>query len=138
MTAIAERPSTVFHGAQPHVAAAPAEERGLARDGVRLLVARASEITHTTFTNLVDYLQPGDALVVNTSATVNGEVDATLRSSNGSRPVVLHLATPLPDGSWVLELRTFPNAARPVLDADPGALVGSRVGRLRLLEPYRS
>ncbi|MGB8385921.1 MAG: S-adenosylmethionine:tRNA ribosyltransferase-isomerase, partial [Dermatophilaceae bacterium] len=132
------RPSTVFHGAQPHVAAAPAEERGLARDGVRLLVARPSEIAYTTFTNLVDYLQPGDVLVVNTSATVNGEVDATLGSSEGSRRVVLHVATPLPDGSWVLELRTFPDAARPVLDADPGALVESRVGRFQLLEPHGS
>jgi len=136
MTALAERPTTVFRGPQPHVADAPAEERGRSRDGVRLLVARPSGITHTTFSHLADHLDAGDLLVVNISATVNGEIDAVLQTADGSRPVVAHLATPLPDGSWVVELRTSPHASAPVLDAQPGQRITGVAGPLRLLEPY--
>ena len=93
MTVLAERPRTVFRGTVPQVAGAPAEQRGLTRDGVRLLVARPSGMTHTRFTHLVEHLDPGDVLIVNTSATVNGELDGTLESSTGARPVVVHLAT---------------------------------------------
>ena len=89
MTLLAERPQHRASAARlPHVASAPAEERGLTRDGVRLLVARPSGMTHTTFTHLVDHLDPGDVLIVNTSATVNGELDGTLESSTDARPVV--------------------------------------------------
>lgn len=136
ITTLAERPSTDFHGAAPPVAPGPAEERGLARDGVRLLVARPTGITHTTFAHVDDHLDAGDLLVVNTSATVNGEVDGTLESTTCSRPVVAHLATPLADGCWVLELRTSPDASAPVLDAAPDDRLSSAAGRFRLLAPY--
>jgi S-adenosylmethionine:tRNA ribosyltransferase-isomerase len=136
MTALLERPRTVFRGAAPRSAAEPAEERGLTRDGVRLLVARPSGVTHTTFTHIVEHFDPGDVLVVNTSATVNGQLDGTLGSGTGARAVVVHLATPLADGSWVVELRTPPDASAPVLDAEPGQRVASAAGRFRLLGPY--
>ena len=54
-----------------HVASAPAEARGLARDGVRLMVSRGDdEPVHATFRDLADHLAAGDLVVVNTSATV--------------------------------------------------------------------
>ena len=136
MTALAERPTTVFRGPAPRVAAAPAEERGLTRDGVRLLVARPSALAHTTFHHVVDHLDAGDVLVVNTSATLNGEFDAVLDTGCGARPVVVHVATPLAAGTWVLELRTSPDGSTPVLDAEPGQRVVGVAGPLRLLAPY--
>ncbi|MFG2848766.1 S-adenosylmethionine:tRNA ribosyltransferase-isomerase [Kitasatospora sp. NPDC048296] len=52
-------------------ARAPAEARGGARDGVRMLVGRraSGDIEHRRFTELPEVLRPGDLLVVNNSAT---------------------------------------------------------------------
>jgi S-adenosylmethionine:tRNA ribosyltransferase-isomerase len=79
-------------------ASAPPEERGGARDGVRLLVGRAGSVRHHRFTDLPDLLAPGDVLVVNTSATVPAAV-----TIDG---LVVHFSTELPDGRWLVELRT--------------------------------
>ncbi|HYH35730.1 MAG TPA: S-adenosylmethionine:tRNA ribosyltransferase-isomerase [Nocardioides sp.] len=137
MTLLQERPSTVFPAAGDHFADRPAELRGAARDDVRLLVARPDRLTHAGFGDLAKELAPGDLLVVNNSATVPGQLDVTDRSG---RPQVLHLATPLPDGSWVVELRTAPAAAEPVLDAAPGevltALPGETGVTVELVAPY--
>jgi S-adenosylmethionine:tRNA ribosyltransferase-isomerase len=78
----------------------PAEARGLSRDGVRMLVSRraADEISHHSFGELPALLLPGDLLVVNTSATV----PAAVRMGGG---LTLHFSSPLPNGSWLIELR---------------------------------
>jgi S-adenosylmethionine:tRNA ribosyltransferase-isomerase len=75
------------------------------RDEVRLLAASSAGIEHRAFTDLPDLLEPGDLLVVNTSATIPAALPA------GGR-LRLHLSTPLPgafpdDGAerWVVELR---------------------------------
>lgn len=140
MTALALRPTTRFGGLRPHFARTPAEQRLGSRDGVRLLVARPESITHTRFGSIIESLRPGDALVVNTSATVNGEIDATWVASGARRPVVLHAATQLAATEWVVELRTAPDASRAVLDAARGHLVevgsGALAVRLRLTAPW--
>jgi S-adenosylmethionine:tRNA ribosyltransferase-isomerase len=59
-------------------------------------------IVHTRFTQLPAFLNCGDVLVVNTSATINAAVRAT--RPNGE-PIELHLSQRLPDGHWVVELR---------------------------------
>jgi S-adenosylmethionine:tRNA-ribosyltransferase-isomerase (queuine synthetase) len=59
-------------------AAEPPEARGLARDGVRLLAAVGDRIEHATFTDLDRFLNPGDLLVVNTSATRAAAVDGDM------------------------------------------------------------
>ncbi|MEQ0562432.1 S-adenosylmethionine:tRNA ribosyltransferase-isomerase [Amycolatopsis sp. NEAU-NG30] len=94
-------------------ASAPPEARGLARDGVRLLVASPAGVEHTVFSSLGDHLRPGDLLVVNTSGTLPAAVDAT----RAGRPVVVHFATELDDGAWVVELR---GPGGPLLDGRPG------------------
>lgn len=134
MTLLAER-STVHFTAPPDAFAhSPAEDRGLPRDRVRLLVADAARgIRHACFRDLPDQLRAGDIVVVNDSATVAGQLDAVL---DGRGPVVLHLAAPLDDGSWVVEIRTTPDAARAVLDAEPGDLLHTGPADLRLLDPY--
>lgn len=130
MSLLAETPHTRFTPSA--FAPRPAEERGLARDEVRLLVGTPDGITHARFRDLPDHLRAGDVLVVNTSATVNAEVDAVL----GADRVVLHVAHHLDDGDRVVELRTAPDAARALLDAAEGDVV--RVGDVRLVlrEPW--
>lgn len=131
MATLTHAPHTRFHPAA--TASSPAERRGLARDEVRLLVATEEAIHHARFRDLPEYLASGDLLVVNDSATIAGQVDAV-----GSRlgRVVLHLASRLDDASWVVEIRTAPDAARSVLDAEVGERI--RVGGVvvRLREPW--
>jgi S-adenosylmethionine:tRNA-ribosyltransferase-isomerase (queuine synthetase) len=85
----------------------PPEARGVARDGVALMVSRsaAGEISHHAFADLPALLLPGDLLVVNTSATLPAAVPVT------GEPLAVHLSTPLPDGDWLVELRAVQEAA---------------------------
>ena len=122
-------------------ATAPPEARGLARDGVRLLVAeRASgALEHATFRDLPEHLRAGDLLVVNVSATLPAAVPGTL--GGRAERVELRFATAAPDlelhGSWwIVELRS-PDGARPYR----GAAAGERVAlpgetEVELVAPY--
>ncbi len=127
---LTETPATRFSAAG--FAPRPAEERGLERDEVRLLVGTPDGLEHARFRDLPDHLHAGDVLVVNTSATVAGEVDATLDGTE----VVLHVAHRLEGGTRVVEVRSAPDAARAVLDAAAGAVVRTGDVRLRLEQPW--
>ena len=85
-------------------AAEPPEARGLTRDAVRMLVAERStgRLVHTTFAAIPSFLQPGDLVVVNTSAVIPAAVAA--RGDDGA-PLIVHLSTQLDDGRWVVEPR---------------------------------
>ena len=83
MTRLAERSGIRFERPEESTAAGPAEARGRARDGVRLLVARPGGAEHHAFRDLPDQLSPGDLVVVNNSATVNGEIDAVAGRTAG-------------------------------------------------------
>lgn len=120
MTALHVVPLTEFEPPGPATAAGPPEARGLARDAVRLLVVSPAGVTHAQFSDLADHLDPGDVVVVNNSTTLPGELDGTAERLG---PVVVHAAGELDDGSWVVELRTAPDAERSVLDARPGDVV---------------
>ncbi len=98
-----------------HAADRPAEERGLARDGVRLLVATTDGLAHARFGALVRFLAAGDVLVVNTSGTLAAAVDG---HRAGGRPVTVHFSTPLDDGCWVVELRHSDTERGRVTDAE--------------------
>ena len=118
-------------------ASAPPEVRGRSRDHVRLLVASGDgRVLHTRFTDLPGQLRPGDLLVVNTSATLPADVDATL--ADGSR-VELHYSTRLPADLHLIELRTLSDrATTPFLDDVSGqrvTLPGG--GSATLLSRYR-
>jgi S-adenosylmethionine:tRNA ribosyltransferase-isomerase len=91
-------------------AAEPPEARGLERDEVRLMVTYRSDdsVQHTRFRSLPDFLQAGDLLVVNTSATLKAALPA--RRSDGE-PFALHLSTRLPDDRWLVEIRQPANGA---------------------------
>jgi S-adenosylmethionine:tRNA ribosyltransferase-isomerase len=102
------------------LAGEPPEDRGLTRDGVRLLVARPDGLTDSRFHQMGRYLRPGDLALVNTSATIAAALDG--RRANGE-PVVVHVSVGLDDGTWVIELRSSPNAATRVGDAQAGESV---------------
>jgi S-adenosylmethionine:tRNA ribosyltransferase-isomerase len=95
----------------------PPEARGLRRDEVRLMVADGRSLSHQRFADLPDHLAPGDLVVVNTSATLPAAVDGEL--SDG-REVVVHFATALDDGCWVVEVRPSVRANGPVTSLVPG------------------
>ena len=84
-------------------ASAPPERRGVARDGVRLLVATPRGITHARFLDLPNQLAAGDLVVVNDSATLPAAVD--VRRDDGRR-ATLHFSTPVVGGHWIVELRS--------------------------------
>ena len=114
-----------------HLAATePAEVRGSGRDDVRMLVAEPSGLSHQRFRDLPQSLQPGDLLVVNTSATL----PASLRASNG---LEVHISTEAPHGKWVVEVRIADGvASRPLGDEPPPTLHLAGGGRVDLLRPY--
>lgn len=110
----------------------PPEHRGLARDRVRLLVARPQAIAHTTFRHIGDHLASGDLVVVNTSPTMPAALPGRLASGHRQRRVVVHLST-RHDDTWEVEVR-LPDGTGPVLDAGPGDVVTLQpAGTIRLL-----
>jgi len=110
----------------------PPEARGLARDEVRLLVARPSRVEHATFRDLAGFLEPGDLVVVNTSGTLPAAVDGV----RAGQHVTVHVSTGLDDGTWAVELRPGPRADGPVPDVRPGEVVELTEGRLHVVEPW--
>lgn len=83
----------------------PAERRGSGRDDVRMMVTHRAtgSIDHAAFSAIGRHLQPGDALVVNTSGTVPSAVDGW--SADGAR-VKVHFASPVSGGLWAVEVRS--------------------------------
>lgn len=97
------------------IATTPAEQRGIPRDGVRMLVARPDRLEHRTAADLADVLDPGDVLVVNDSRTLPASVIG--RTADGE-VVDVHFSTVHPEAGispaqaltalsseWIVELR---------------------------------
>ena len=79
----------------------PPERRGVARDGVRLLVIDrcAGRFTHSRFDRITEFLAPGDLLVFNSSRTLPATLTGTVKHSTAT--VEVRLAELLPDGTWL-------------------------------------
>ena len=115
-------------------ASRPAEERGLTRDGVKMLVATTDGLAHATFRNLARFLTAGDLLVVNTSATLSAAVEG---HRPDGREVTVHFSTPHDDGTGLVELREPSAAHGRVRDAGSGEILALPAGAsLRLLHRY--
>jgi S-adenosylmethionine:tRNA ribosyltransferase-isomerase len=119
------------------VAREPPETRGLTRDGVRLLVSDpdTDDVRHATARDLPGFLDAGDVLVVNASATINAALDGWRceRGSAAETLVALHLSSPVPSSSdehrWIVELRRLAtDGTRPLLDARAGERIRLRGG----------
>ena len=107
----------------------PAELRGAGRDDVRMLVSHrdGGEIEHAHFLDLPRFLEAGDLLVLNTTATLPAALRA--QRANGEE-IALHYSTSLPGGLAVLEPRRVSVANGEVLTLPGGA-------RATFLAPYR-
>ena len=124
----------VFELPDELAASEPQEERGVARDQVRMLVAAPSGTAHARFAELPAFLAPGDLIVVNTSGTLAAAVDG--HRADG-RDVTAHFSTALEDGTWLVELRPLVHPTGPVPDAYAGEQVSLPAGvRLTLLNAH--
>ncbi len=103
------------------------------RDGVRLLVASAAGVRHARFGQLGEFLEPGDLVVVNTSATLAAAVDG----SRAGVPVELHFSAELDDGAWVVEVRPAGVSAGPVADLRPGEVITLDAGAVLVVDRPR-
>jgi S-adenosylmethionine:tRNA ribosyltransferase-isomerase len=114
-------------------ASVPPEEQGTERDQVRLMVGHRStgEIVDDVFASLPGYLRSGDALVINTSATIPAALTAVTASG---REVVVHLSTRLEEGLWTVEVREPAGfGSLPGPDLDPQLLILPGEGEIKLL-----
>ena len=82
-------------------ATAPPEARGVARDGVRLLVTDGNRSSHHSFRDLPELLAPGDLLVVNESATLAASLP--VRGPPGD--FLLNVCTHYGGAVWLAEPR---------------------------------
>ena len=104
----------------------PPERRGIARDGVRMLVTDRNEGTHehAHFFDLPKFVRAGDLLVVNDSATV----PARLRATRGNGEILaLHVSTMIDARLFMVEPRS------PVTKSEELALDDG--GRVTMLAP---
>lgn len=106
----------------------PAEMRGTGRDDVRLLVTRRDDdsVIDAHFRELPRFLNAGDLVVLNTTATLPAALTAI--RANGDA-IALHVSTPLPGGLVIVEPRrvTVAEGERFVVPE----------GSVTLLTPYR-
>jgi S-adenosylmethionine:tRNA ribosyltransferase-isomerase len=82
-------------------ATAPPEAQGRRRDDVRLLVSTPHGHTHTMFRELPSFLEPGDLIVVNDSATM----PASLAAEGDVGRFVLNVSTRYGPTLWLAEPR---------------------------------
>lgn len=112
-------------------ATAPIESTGRARHDISLLVARNGSSTDSRFRRIHEHLEPGDVLVVNSSAT---EPAALVGCYEATR-IGVHVAGPgNDDGRWLVELRKEDRSG-PILDARRCDRIDVAGGTLTLLEP---
>jgi S-adenosylmethionine:tRNA ribosyltransferase-isomerase len=115
----AVRPRTHFHRPVGSDATEPPEAHGVARDAVKLLVARPGGVSHVHFGDLGDYLRPGDLLVVNNSATMPAAIDGR----RAGQPITVHFSTVRAEKDWVVELRPAANATGHLTDVRRGGRI---------------
>ncbi len=109
----------------------PPEARGLTRDAVRLLVSSLDGHFHTQFYRLPDFLQPGDVVVVNCSATL----PASLPASGRIGAFTLNLSTHYGKNLWLAEPRWSPSLPGP-LPLEKGMRIEAGGVPGRLITPY--
>ena len=112
-------------------AGSPPEVRSGTRDAVRMMVTRrrVGWSVHAYLEDLPRWLEPGDLLVVNISQPM--PVAVPVAGTGGAR--WMHLASPLPDGGWVVEPRRRSGSGTRELPVDtPGRwdLAGGASARL--------
>jgi S-adenosylmethionine:tRNA ribosyltransferase-isomerase len=127
------REALLFDRPAELAATRPAEAEGRARDEGRLLVSRAAGHEHGRFRDLPEYMEPGDLLVVNRSATLPASLPAALADGT---PFVLNLSTDYGGDLWLAEPRYSPSQPGPLADLAPGQVIRVAGETARLVTPY--
>jgi S-adenosylmethionine:tRNA ribosyltransferase-isomerase len=110
------------------------------RDDVALLVSQKSDgaLINACFDELGEFLEAGDLMVVNTSATLPAAIPVRVDGAE----LELHLSTPVTDRDWVVEFRALdrsrrqPPPAGAYLELDGGAtgeVIAPYLGSRRLV-----
>jgi S-adenosylmethionine:tRNA ribosyltransferase-isomerase len=126
------RADLLFERPQELVATGPAESAGRARDAGRLLVSSPQGHQHGRFNNLAQFLQPGDLLVVNRSATL----PASLLAQGPLGQFTLNLSTNYGAGLWLAEPRLSHATPGPVPGLSAGHQIWAAGVSGRLISPY--
>lgn len=137
MTAIYHQSTLDFYLPKKLLCAKPTEERGLARDEVRLMVSDTvtNQVEYNTFKNIGDFLQAGDTLVVNTSATLKAALPIQLANGLLGR---LHLSTRQNEKEWLVEVRQIiGNKTQRYQQVNHGDIFDlPDGGQAQIIEPY--
>jgi S-adenosylmethionine:tRNA ribosyltransferase-isomerase len=112
-------------------ARSPAEYRGMDRDSVRLMVSDRSGHVHARFSELPQFLEPGDLVVVNRSATL----PASLPASGKVGPFLLNLSNRYGERLWLAEPRWSAKEPGPLPFAS-GETARAAGLDFRFLSPY--
>jgi S-adenosylmethionine:tRNA ribosyltransferase-isomerase len=125
-----KRAELVFSRPLELQATAPAEARGVPRDQARLMVSTGSRHAHAQLFDLSRFLNPGDLLVVNDSATL----PASLPASGAPGAFIVNFATDFGNGTWLVEPRWStsqpgPLPLRPGEQIEVGGLVAHLVAQ---------
>ncbi len=114
------------------IATRPFEAGGRRRDEAPMLVSWrwSNDVVDAHVADLPRFLEAGDVLVINQSATLA----AAVAVGDGR---ILHLSTQLGPERWVVELRrACGHGSLPLLDAAPGPISLPAGGEVDLLRPY--
>ena len=125
------RDALIFDRPEALAATKPSEYRGVERDGVRLMITTPSGHTHAHFYDLPKFLDNGDVLVVNRSATLPASLPATGRIGD----FILNLSTAYGKHLWLAEPRwsSAQPGPLPVRSGDEICVAGVKG---RLIAPY--
>jgi len=126
-----KRAELVFSRPLELQATAPAEARGVPRDHARLMVTSGAAHEHAQFSDLARFLNPGDLLVVNDSATL----PASLPASSEIGQFIVNFATNFGGGTWLVEPRWSSSQPGP-LPLRAGEQIEVAGLSTRLIAPY--
>jgi S-adenosylmethionine:tRNA ribosyltransferase-isomerase len=109
----------------------PPEARGRSRDDVRLLVSTRDGHTHTRFSELPRFFDPGDLVVVNDSATL----PASLHAKGEAGRFLVNVSTRFGPKLWLTEPRWSTGEPGP-LPLHPGEAISVCDQRVRVISSY--
>ncbi|MEX2395140.1 MAG: S-adenosylmethionine:tRNA ribosyltransferase-isomerase [Actinomycetota bacterium] len=121
----------IFDRPESLQATAPPEARGHARDDVRLLVSTPAGHKHAMFRDIASFLQHGDLIVVNDSATL----PASLEAFGDPGRFILNVSTRFGPKVWLTEPRWATDRPGP-LPLHAGDRICACDETVRMIAPY--
>ena len=127
-----KRSDLIYTRPEELAATQPAEARGISRDEARLMVSDEQGNTHAGFRDLPEFLNAGDVLVVNDSATLPASLPAKAETLG---EFIVNLSTCYGNGVWLVEPR-WSSAQPGPLPLTEGAVIQVGGVETRLLHRF--